>query len=706
MPLLGIENCCLGAQTFIIMTLGFFFLHRRSAMALSTSTFSSRAAFPKRSSVISSPRCDLQSAGRTLRFSRNAHQVISSMPSNGIAEEEIYDDPTEVVFSHFHPKKNPSSISPTLTPSQNKSKPDGRSNCHPLKNVFQVTAPFDPTGDQPQAIRQLINQLQQGDRFSILRGSTGTGKTLVMSHVIAQHGEPALVLCHNKTLAAQVARELRSFLGKNAVELFVSYYDHYVPESYNEVTNTYVGKKSSVNQDIDAMRHRATRALLTRQDVVVVASVSCIYGLGLPKDYLEASTILSVGQLVESPEAFLNQLNSMLYNHEPLDDYYGRGHYQYRHSTKNRHSPTSGELFDVTLWPPHESFPLKIQLTNDNIQWSVQSIQQGHAQGHSEIASSTYCLFPAKHHVMSEDRLQEACLTIEEECNNQVKEFNAQGKSVEASRLQQRVANDLLMLRETGFCSGAENYTRHFSQRKAGEPPDTLIDYLALHGREWLLIVDESHVTIPQLRAMYAGDQARKQRLVKHGYRLPSALDNRPLKEHEFWEKIQQAIFVSATPGKQEYEWSKRKAVEMIIRPTFVCDPVIEVRSSAGQLANLLDEIRSRAKREERTLAVALTKRDAEDLSDYLNKHGVSSAFIHSGLTTHERAESLKALQSGDVDCLVGVNLLREGLDLPQVSLVAILNADSEVSTWYFFILELAMILRCELHFSQFRVNI
>jgi excinuclease ABC subunit B len=589
-----------------------------------------------------------QSASFANQFIRIHGQLKSSIQQDFISDEVVVHDGDE----SFHAK---------------------------TRSCFQVTAPFEPTGDQPQAIEQLAKQLQQGDQFSILRGVTGTGKTLVMSHVIARNGKPTLVLCHNKTLAAQLARELRSFLGKNAVELFVSYYNHYVPESYNEVTGTYVAKKSSINQDIDAMRHRATRALLIRHDVVVVASVSCIYGLGLPKDYLEASTTLAAGDVVESPKAFLGQLKSMLYTHEPLDDAFGRGHYQYRQSINNAAAGTDTSLFDITLWPPHESFPIRILLEQGNDEWSVKSIQQGHAHGHSEISSPSYCLFPAKHHVMSEERLEEACLTIEEECTQQVKDLTAQGKIVEANRLQQRVANDLLMLRETGFCSGAENYTRHFSQRKAGEPPDTLIDYLALQGREWLLLVDESHVTVPQLRAMYAGDRARKQRLVKHGYRLPSALDNRPLQENEFWEKIQQTIFVSATPSKQEYALSNRNAVEMVIRPTFVCDPSVEVRPLSGQLENLLKEIQSRAKQGERALVVALTKRDAEDLSHYLNENDVSSAFIHSGLNTHERAEALKSLQSGEVDCLVGVNLLREGLDLPQVSLVAIMNADSEV---------------------------
>lgn len=542
---------------------------------------------------------------------------------------------------------------------------------------FEVTAPFAPMGDQPKAIQQLLKQLEEGDRFSILKGITGTGKTLVMSHVIARRGKPTLVLCHNKTLAAQLARELRSFLGNNAVELFVSYYNYYLPESYNESTGTFVAKKSSINQDIDFMRHRATRALLTRQDVVVVASVSCIYGLGLPKDYLDASMELQVGDIVDSPEGFLSQLDTMLYTNERLDDEFGRGKYQYM--------ITNGHC-DITLWPPHESFPLRIRLEpsfdtdrGDQDSWVVKSIQQGHASGHSPI-SFTY-LFPAKHHVMSEDRMEEACLTIEAECEERVKELVSDGKIEESARLQQRVTNDLLMLRETGFCSGAENYSRHFAQRLEGEPPDTLMDYLSLNGRDWLLMVDESHVTVPQLRAMYGGDRARKQRLVKHGYRLPSALDNRPLKEAEFWQRVPQAVFVSATPSRQEVEWAERDAVEMVIRPTFVCDPVIEVRPSEGQLEDLVKEIRSRAKKQQRSLALALTKADAEDLSDYLNEHAVSSTFIHSGLNTHERADALKALQNGEVDCLVGVNLLREGLDLPQVSLVAILNADSEVSS-------------------------
>ncbi|KAL3941845.1 MAG: hypothetical protein SGBAC_003865 [Bacillariaceae sp.] len=558
-----------------------------------------------------------------------------------------------------------SDVTPTEEPQQVPPSPNTG------KSGFEVTSKYQPMGDQPEAIQQLLKQMDEGDRFSILRGITGTGKTFVMSHCIAQHGQPTLILCHNKTLAAQLARELRSFLGNNAVELFVSFYNHYIPESYNEVSGRYVAKKSSINQEIDAMRHRATRALLMRQDVVVVASISCIYGLGLPKDYLEASTNLQVGDSIEGiPQDFLSQLDAMLYVNEQTDEQFGRGTYQY--------SLTSNEC-DILLWPPHEGFPMRIQLSfdgDDSSCWKVRSLEQGHATGHSEMDST--CLFPAKHHVMSEERLGEACLDIEEELRDRVQELTKENKLEEANRLSQRVGNDLLLLRETGFCPGGENYSRHFGQRAAGEPPNTLMDYFGLNGRDWLLIVDESHVALPQLRAMYGGDRARKERLVKHGYRLPSALDNRPLQDSEFWETIQKGIFVSATPSKHELEWAERKPVEMVIRPTFVPDPVIEVRPSQGQLKDLAKEIKDRAKRAERTLAVTLTKRDAEDLSDYLNHQSIPTAFIHSGLNIHERADSLKALQNGEVDCLVGVNLLREGLDLPQVSLVAILNADSE----------------------------
>jgi excinuclease ABC subunit B len=563
-----------------------------------------------------------------------------------------------------------------------------------LKNndCMEVTAPFEPTGDQPEAIQQLLLQLEQyKDRFSILQGITGTGKTLVMSHLIAKTGKPTLVLCHNKTLAAQLARELRAFLGNHAVELFVSYYNHYVPESFNEATSTYTAKKSSINHEIDALRHRATRALLMspKGNVVVVASVSCIYGLGLPKDYLDASTTVAVADVMSSPQDLTNQLDAMLYQNETQSpdgtdhdsDTFGRGKYQVQAVGTTR--------YKVSVWPPHESFPMILEVgrrspdNDDNQQWQIESIYQGHASGHEPIISTT--IFPAKHHVMSEDRLEQACLDIEDECRHRVKELSAEGKFDESNRLQQRVTNDLMMLRETGFCSGGENYSRHFAGREPGQPPDTLLDYMSLNGqRDWLLMVDESHATIPQLKAMYHGDKARKERLVKHGYRLPSALDNRPLTQTEFWDRIQQAVFVSATPSRHELEMAERDPVSMVIRPTYVCDPVIEVRPSEGQLEDLVQEVGSRARRKERTIAVSLTKRDAEDLADYLMEQGIPSAYIHSGLTTHERADALKSLQEGRIQCLVGVNLLREGIDLPQVSLVAILNADSEVSSYLF----------------------
>lgn len=545
-------------------------------------------------------------------------------------------------------------------------------------SLFRVTAQYVAAGDQPQAIQQLTDQLEQGDKFSILRGITGTGKTFVMSHLIANANKPCLVLCHNKTLAAQLARELRSFLSENAVELFVSYYNHYVPESFVETTGKYIAKKSSVNAEIDALRHRATRALLTRSDVVVVASVSCIYGLGLPKEYLDSSLVLVAGSKVSWTE-FAGRLESMLYVVSTGDEDFARGQYQLEEGVDGPASKT------VILWPPHERFPMQIQLqhigvdddnSSSTCSHRVLAIRVGSQEGLTSMASIH--LFPAKHHVISGNKMDKACLLIESEMRDRVRELKGESKIVEAERLQKRVTHDLYMLRVTGFCSGGENYSRHLAGRGAGQAPDTLIDYLGMGQRDWLLIVDESHVTLPQLSAMYAGDQARKRRLVKHGYRLPSALDNRPLQSSEFWGMVEQAVLVSATPSKLELGMAEREPVDMIIRPTFVCDPVIEVRPSDGQLQDLLKEVQQRALIDQRTLAVALTKRDAEDLSSYLVEHGVKSTYIHSGLTTHERSNALKALQSGEIDCLVGVNLLREGLDLPQVTLVAIMSADSE----------------------------
>ena len=554
---------------------------------------------------------------------------------------------------------------------------------------FQVTSKFEPSGDQPKAIEDLVQGMQEGERFSVLRGATGTGKTFVMGHTIARLNRPTLVLCHNKTLAAQVARELKSFLKSNTVELFVSYYNHYTPESYMESTGTYIAKKSSVNEEIDALRHRATRALLERRDVVIVASVSCIYGLGLPRDYLDASVSISVMDQyggsgisdISSAGDLTAALDAMLYESEQDgedDSNMVRGSFDVSVDQAGNEA--------VTFWPPHEKMPIRVAFDKGGISTIHQSTEGG-----SLVALDELRIFPARHQLTSHDRLENACAAIEEELSLRVKELNSLGKHVESQRLQQRVMNDLLMLRESGRCQGIENYSRHLAGRKEGEAPDTLLSYMkfaageAVNNEEgeqsgdWLLIVDESHVTVPQLRAMYHGDRARKERLIQHGFRLPSALDNRPLREDEFWKEISQALFVSATPSHQNVEWANERVVDMVIRPTHVIDPKVHVRPKGGQLEDLLREVKQRAERKERVLAVALTKRDAEDLASYFIDHGVRAGYIHSGLNTVERADALKSLQSGDIDCLVGVNLLREGLDLPQVSLVAILNADSEV---------------------------
>ena len=577
-------------------------------------------------------------------------------------------------------------------------------------NKFQITAPHTPTGDQPEAIRRLVQQIQRGDRYSILRGATGTGKTMVMAHAIAQLGRPTLVLCHNKTLAAQVARELRAYLRRNHVQLFVSYYNHYVPESFHEPTGRYVAKKSSINDELDALRHLATRALIQHTDVVVVASVSCIYGLGMPKSYLDASMHWTVGDSIGRVDTITSALETMLYtnvDNTDTSDRTSNGTINNKDNSNNNSSDLLRGQYQISLtttgisisiWPPSEQYPMRIDLVSegrDNTgledDYKISWIGHGHATGMTSSDATT--IFPAKHHLStSNEDFEEALRRIQDECTARVQELRSQSKITEAERLQQRVSQDLLLLRETGTCPGVENYSRHMSLRAEGQAPDTLLDYFRMAGTgldssnnhrsensdKWLLLVDESHVTLPQLKAMYGGDRARKLQLVKHGYRLPSALDNRPLRDEEFWDRVHQAIFVSATPGSQELLWAERPPVDMIIRPTYVCDPVIEVRPTQHQLENLVEEIQVRANRQERTLAMALTKRDAEDLADYLLQHGIASTYIHSGLNTHERSSALKALQTGEIDCLVGVNLLREGLDLPQVSLVAILNADAE----------------------------
>ncbi|GKY98184.1 hypothetical protein MPSEU_000776200 [Mayamaea pseudoterrestris] len=538
--------------------------------------------------------------------------------------------------------------------------------------LFQVHSKFEPTGDQPYAIEQLSQQLQDGQKFNVLKGATGTGKTFVMSHIIARHGKPTLVLVHNKTLAAQLARELRSFFPTHAVELFISAFKTYRPEFYKETTGTYCAKKSTTDADIEALRHIATRSLVTRKDVVVVASVSCIFGLGLPSDYLEASTHLKVNQVLD--HEFIDDLERMLYQDvKDEHDKFARGSYEWRETMDD----SGRKEFIYTCWPPQEGFPMRVELQQVGAKtFKVTALYQGDNSGMEPVRELT--IFPARHYVVPDHKLQEAMSRIEEELRERVDELMLDEKVDQretAARLQKRTWNDLMMMQERGFCKGMENYSRHLAGRAAGEPPGTLMDYM---GKEWLLIVDESHVTVPQLQTMYRGDQSRKDALIKHGYRLPSARDNRPLTDREFWSGVNQTIFVSATPSKRELLLSETPPVEMQIRPTYVRDPAIHVRSPEGQLDDLLNEIRSRALVNERTLAMVLTKKDAEDLASYLEENDVKTTYIHSGLGTQERSSALKALQTGEIDCLVGVNLLREGLDIPQCSLVAVFNADAD----------------------------
>ncbi len=560
--------------------------------------------------------------------------------------------------------------------------------------LFEVTSPYSPTGDQPQAIDRLVEYIQRGDKYSILRGITGTGKTFVMANTLARLGNrPALILCHNKTLAAQLARELRSLLQKNQVHLFVSYYNHYVPESFNEKIGKFTSKKSSISQELNALRHMATRALVQNSDTVIVASISCIYGLGLPSSYLDAAFTWVAGGIEKFSQAEIVELlqggmyTSNMDEEEasPLKNMTDVEHGEY-HITQ---STADGGLC-VIFYPPTEPSPIQVNFeickdksTDDNnCRYKISSIFGVSKDGRKLSTKESITIFPARHHALGSDKEQfeESLSRIQEEMVERVKELKKESKFEEADRLSQRVSQDLMLLRETGNCNGIENYSRHLALREEGAAPETLLDYFG--SENFLLFVDESHVALPQLAAMYRGDRARKKMLVKHGYRLPSALDNRPLKESEFWQRVSQTVFVSATPGRKELDLISdiydNVPVQMNIRPTFVCDPPIEVRPTKNQLEDLVSEIQKRIKKKERSLALTLTKKDAEDLSSFLLEKGISSTYIHCGLKTRERSNALQSLQVGEVDCLVGVNLLREGLDLPEVSLVAILNADAE----------------------------
>ena len=521
---------------------------------------------------------------------------------------------------------------------------------------FELHAPYEPKGDQPTAIEAMVRAVDGGERYQTLLGATGTGKTFSIANVIARTGRPTLVLAHNKTLAAQLCNELREFFPNNAVEYFISYYDYYQPEAYVAVSDTYIAKTASINEEIDMLRHSATRSLFERSDVIVVASISCIYGLGIPSEYLKAAVKFQVGETLDL-RGSLRELVNNQYSRNDIE--IARGRFRVR-----------GDVLEIG--PAYEDRLVRIELFGDEIE-AIRYVDP--TTGEILQSLDTINIYPAKHFVTPKERLEGAIAEIRGELHDRLDLLNREGRLLEAQRLEQRTTYDLEMLEQVGYCNGVENYARHLAGRPAGTPPECLIDYFP---KDWLLVVDESHVTCSQLQAMYNGDQSRKQVLIEHGFRLPSAADNRPLKGDEFWEKAQQTIFVSATPGNWEMAQSKGQIVEQVIRPTGVLDPIVEVRPTEGQVDDLLGEIRERADKNERVLITTLTKRMAEDLSDYLAENGVKVRYLHSEIHSIERIEIIQDLRNGEYDVLVGVNLLREGLDLPEVSLVAILDADKE----------------------------
>ncbi|MBT9154200.1 MAG: UvrABC system protein B [Firmicutes bacterium] len=522
--------------------------------------------------------------------------------------------------------------------------------------MFKLQSEFRPTGDQPEAIAALSTSIAAGDREQTLLGVTGSGKTFTVANVIAEVKKPTLVLAHNKTLAAQLCGEFRQFFPENAVEYFVSYYDYYQPEAYIPRTDTYIEKDAQINEEIDKLRHSATTALLERQDVIIVASVSCIYGLGNPQEYAENSLSLRVGMLRERDEV-LRRLVQMQYNRNDIA--FERGTFRVR-----------GDSLEII--PVNESDQaLRIEFFGNEIERITEiDTLTGEVRGRRHHAA----IFPASHFVTGRDKLHAAILRIEAELTERLAELRTRDKLLEAQRLEQRCRYDLEMMREVGFCSGIENYSRHLEGREAGKSPYTLLDYFP---KDFLLVVDESHVTIPQVRGMYAGDRSRKETLVEHGFRLPSALDNRPLTFAEFTARVPQILYVSATPAAYELARSAR-VVEQVIRPTGLLDPEIEVRATRGQIDDLYGEIRERVAAHDRVLVTTLTKRMAEDLTDYFKEMGIKVRYLHSDIETLERMAILRDLRLGEFDVLVGINLLREGLDLPEVSLVAILDADKE----------------------------
>ncbi|MEW5867313.1 MAG: excinuclease ABC subunit UvrB [Bacillota bacterium] len=522
-------------------------------------------------------------------------------------------------------------------------------------NEFKLRTDLKPRGDQPKAVRELAEGIRAGYRYQTLLGATGTGKTFTDALVIQEVQKPTLVIAHNKTLAAQLCSEFRSLFPENAVEYFVSYYDYYQPEAYIPQTDTYIEKDSSINDEIDRLRHAATSALFERRDVVIVASVSCIYGLGSPEDYKGMMVMLRQGEAADR-DIVLRRLVGIQYARNDIG--FTRGTFRVR-----------GDVVEII--PAYGENAIRLEFFGDEIERILEvDVVTGEVLGERDVVT----IFPATHFITSDEKLKRALVTIEQELEERLAELRAAGKLLEAQRLEQRTRYDLEMLAEVGYCQGIENYSRHLTGRQAGEPPATLLDYFP---DDFLVIIDESHVTLPQLHAMYAGDRSRKESLVEYGFRLPSAFDNRPLKFEEFEQRINQVIFASATPGPYELRVSSQ-VVEQIIRPTGLVDPEVEVRPVKNQVDDLLAEIRARVDAGERVLVTTLTKKMAEDLTDYLADLGVKTRYLHSEIEILERVEILRDLRLGEFDVLVGINLLREGLDLPEVSLVAILDADKE----------------------------
>ncbi|AOX05666.1 excinuclease ABC subunit B [Corynebacterium sp. NML98-0116] len=521
---------------------------------------------------------------------------------------------------------------------------------------FEVVSEFEPSGDQPKAIAELDERLNRGEEDVVLMGATGTGKSATAAWLIEKQQRPTLVMAPNKTLAAQLANELRQLLPNNAVEYFVSYYDYYQPEAYIAQTDTYIEKDSSINDDVERLRHSATSALLSRRDVVVVSSVSCIYGLGTPQSYLDRSVVLRVGEEVER-DRFLRLLVDIQYERNDID--FKRGTFRVK-----------GDVVDII--PAYEEVAVRVEFFGDEIDslYYIHPLMGDVLSQEDELR-----IFPATHYVATEERMEKAIESIKEELADRLEDLENRGKLLEAQRLRMRTEYDLEMIQQVGFCSGIENYSRHMDGREAGSAPATLIDYFP---EDFLTIIDESHVTVPQIGGMFEGDMSRKRNLVEFGFRLPSAVDNRPLTFDEFESRVGQTVYMSATPGDYELEAAHGEFVEQVIRPTGLVDPKVTVKPTKGQIDDLIDEIRVRVEKNERVLVTTLTKRMAEDLTDYLLDNGVKVRYLHSDIDTLQRVELLRQLRLGEFDVLVGINLLREGLDLPEVSLVAILDADKE----------------------------